>query len=150
MESSDSDASMKAVILRETYQVCSPCCTVLCRTMLCYAMLCYAMLCYAMLCYAMLCYVVLCYAMLCCAVLCYAMLCYAVPHYYCTLLHSINIFLSILMHFLLTCAVKDPLRSLRKKSQGGVLRMAGGTIQQLLNGAVIRQRGQVRIISSRD
>lgn len=33
----------------------------------------------------------------------------------------------------------------RKRSQGGgMLGMAGGTIHQLLNGAIIRQRGQVR------
>ena len=45
--------------------------------------------------------------------------------------------------------IQDPLRPLKKRQQGGgMLGMAGGTIQQLLNGAVIRSRGQVRFHSS--
>ena len=52
MEASDSDASMKAIVLRETYQVCLLYCivlycAVLCRTVLYCAVLCCAMMYYA-------------------------------------------------------------------------------------------------------
>ena len=37
---------------------------------------------------------------------------------------------------------QDPLRPLKKRQQGEMMNLGGNAIQQLLNGAVIRQRGQ--------